>query len=97
MYYRGEQSSINKGIVGFLIAMFLIIAGTFIAELSKPNLDQDWGTIRMAGYSKAAVTLVKYMPQVYLNWKRKSTKGWSLENVMLDFFGGFFSFMQTAI
>lgn len=32
-----------------------------------------------------------------MNWKRKSTVGWSLENVMLDFFGGFFSFAQTFV
>jgi cystinosin len=51
----------------------------------------------MAGYSKAAITFVKYMPQVYLNWKRQSTVGWSLANVCLDFLGGFFSFMQTAV
>ena len=37
------------------------------------------------------------MPQVYLNWKRKSTVGWSLENVMLDFTGGFFSFTQQFL
>ena len=37
------------------------------------------------------------MPQVYLNFKRKSTVGWSLGNVMLDFLGGFFSFMQIVI
>ena len=37
------------------------------------------------------------MPQVYLNWKRKSTVGWSLENVLLDFGGGFFSFAQQIV
>ena len=34
------------------------------------------------------------MPQVYLNWKRKSTVGWSIENIILDFGGGLFSFLQ---
>jgi len=51
----------------------------------------------MCGYCKAAITLIKYMPQVYLNWKRKSTVGWSLENVILDFGGGAFSFGQQII
>lgn len=51
----------------------------------------------MCGYSKALITLVKYMPQVYLNWKRKSTVGWSLANVLLDFTGGAFSFAQQGI
>jgi cystinosin len=37
------------------------------------------------------------MPQVYLNWKRQSTVGWSLHNVILDFTGGFFSFGQMIV
>jgi cystinosin len=37
------------------------------------------------------------LPQVYLNWKRKSTVGWSLENVLLDFAGGSFSLAQQII
>jgi cystinosin len=65
----------------------------YIIEVISPDLiTQDWATIRLAGYGKAVITFFKYMPQVYLNFKRKSTVGWSLENVMLDFFGGFFSF-----
>ncbi len=51
----------------------------------------------MMGYCKAAITFVKYCPQVYLNWKRKSTVGWSLGNVILDFTGGAFSFLQMWV
>lgn len=75
-----------------MIIITALIVIMFIVELCKPTINQQYATIRMAGYSKAGVTLIKYMPQVYLNWKRKSTVGWSLENVMLDFLGGAFSF-----
>jgi len=34
---------------------------------------------------------------VYLNYKRKSTVGWSLANVMLDLTGGSLSFAQKPI
>lgn len=34
---------------------------------------------------------------MYWNWKRKSTKGWSIVNILLDFTGGFFSFLQMAL
>ena len=51
----------------------------------------------MCGYNKALVTLIKYAPQVYLNFNRKSTKGWSFTNVLLDFMGGAFSFVQMFI
>ena len=49
------------------------------------------------GYAKAAITFTKYLPQVYLNWKRQSTEGWSIENVCLDFAGGSLSFLQSAM
>ena len=37
------------------------------------------------------------MPQVYLNYKRKSTEGWSIINILLDFTGGSFSILQDVI
>jgi cystinosin len=45
-------------------------------------------------YIKLAVTLTKYIPQAYLNYRRKSTSGWSIENILLDFTGGVLSMAQ---
>ena len=47
-------------------------------------------------FVKLGVTMVKYIPQVYLNWRRKSTVGWSIENVLLDFTGGLLSLGQLV-
>ena len=49
------------------------------------------------GLMKVTISFVKYIPQVYLNWVRKATKGWSLENVLLDLVGGVLSFIQIFI
>lgn len=49
------------------------------------------------GYFKLSISFLKYLPQMYWNWKRKSTKGWSIANILLDFTGGFFSFLQMAL
>ena len=49
------------------------------------------------GYFKLAISFLKYLPQFYWNYKRKSTKGWSIMNIMLDFTGGFFSFLQMVL
>lgn len=49
------------------------------------------------GVMKVVISFVKYLPQVYLNFKRKRTDGWSLENVMLDFAGGALSFIQIFV
>ena len=37
------------------------------------------------------------MPQAYFNYRRKSTEGWSIHNILLDFTGGSFSFAQNII
>jgi len=43
------------------------------------------------------VTLVKYIPQAWLNFKRKSTEGWSICNILLDFSGGILSLAQLIV
>ena len=48
-----------------------------------------------ASYIKLAVTAIKYVPQAYMNFLRKSTEGWSIGNVLLDFTGGSFSILQV--
>ena len=35
--------------------------------------------------------------QAYMNFKRKSTVGWSIGNVLLDFTGGSFSIIQMFL
>lgn len=34
---------------------------------------------------------------MYWNWLRKSTHGWSICNILLDFTGGLFSFLQMGM
>jgi cystinosin len=42
-------------------------------------------------------TVVKYCPQAYVNYKRKSTVGWSIAQILLDFSGCILSFLQLFI
>jgi cystinosin len=49
------------------------------------------------GYSKLAIGFMKYAPPVYWNYKRKSTKGWSIWNILFDLTGGVFSFASGSI
>ncbi|UXI18252.1 acetylcholinesterase 3 AChE3 [Sarcoptes scabiei] len=48
-------------------------------------------------YIKLMVTSVKYLPQVWFNYQRKSTSGWSIEMVLLDISGGTFSMIQMLL
>ncbi len=37
------------------------------------------------------------MPQVWINYKRQSTDGWSIEQILLDMSGGILSIVQLFI
>lgn len=58
---------------------------------------KDWNGCLALGYIKVLITLMKYLPQVYRNWRRKSTVGWSILNILLDFTGGSLSVLQIFI
>lgn len=45
-------------------------------------------------YLKLIVTGVKYLPQVIYNFKRKSTRGWSVYMIYCDITGGTFGLLQ---
>merc|ERR1712107_505188 len=48
-------------------------------------------------YVKLGITIIKYVPQAYMNFRRKSTVGWSIGNVLLDFTGGSLSIIQMIL
>jgi cystinosin len=49
------------------------------------------------GYYKLAISTLKYLPQMYWNWLRKSTIGWSIFNILMDLTGGLLSFLQMLL
>jgi cystinosin len=42
-------------------------------------------------------SVTKYCPQAYFNYKRKSTAGWNITQILLDFSGGILSIIQLFI
>lgn len=48
-------------------------------------------------YVKLLVTVFKYIPQVMANYQRKSTAGWSINQVLLDATGGVLSLVQLVL
>ncbi|CAG2113597.1 unnamed protein product, partial [Medioppia subpectinata] len=45
-------------------------------------------------YVKLVVTMIKYIPQAWFNYKRKSTRGWSIWFIYMDFSGGINALLQ---
>ncbi|OWZ14491.1 Lysosomal Cystine Transporter [Phytophthora megakarya] len=51
----------------------------------------------LLSYVKLMTTLVKCLPQILLNYQRKSTVGWTIWNVLLDIAGGLLSIGQQVL
>lgn len=58
-----------------------------------PSTQQVYAT----GYIKLLITLIKFIPQIYTNYLRQSTFGWSIAQVLLDLLGGVCSIAQLLI
>ncbi|MCO5553285.1 hypothetical protein L7F22_006806 [Adiantum nelumboides] len=46
---------------------------------------------------QSAITFIKYIPQAWMNYQRKSTSGYSIENILLDLFGSFTNLVQMGV
>uniref|UniRef100_A0A8C9A3U4 Cystinosin n=1 Tax=Prolemur simus TaxID=1328070 RepID=A0A8C9A3U4_PROSS len=94
LYERGSQR-VSWPAVGFLVLLWLFAFTTMIVAAVGAT---TWLQFLFCfSYIKLAVTLVKYFPQAYMNFYYKSTEGWSIGNVLLDFIGGSFSLLQMFL
>ncbi|XP_063217336.1 cystinosin homolog isoform X2 [Bacillus rossius redtenbacheri] len=76
-----------------VFAVFLIISLSVAAASLITWLD----FLYYCSYVKLAITLIKYVPQAWMNFRRKSTVGWSIGNIFLDFTGGMLSMLQMIL
>ncbi|OMJ24056.1 Cystinosin [Smittium culicis] len=89
-YTRTSDQKLSAS-AGLLISssIFLVVIAFLFTPLYKALI--------ISSYFKLLLTITKYIPQAYSNYKRKSTDGWSVHNVLLDITGGVFSISQLAI
>lgn len=95
LYYpKGNQKvsnlaiAINIGLWGAMALFTWLAVGGAVSWLS---------TTYVFSYVKLIVTLVKYIPQAWSNFMRKSTEGWSIGQNLLDLAGGLMSFGQQFV
>lgn len=94
LYERGHQS-VSRICKLILVAIALFLAISLILSLSSVLKYLDF--LYFCSYVKLFITLIKYVPQAYLNFRRKSTMGWSIGNILLDFTGGILSIGQMFV
>ncbi|XP_055983286.1 cystinosin [Sorex fumeus] len=94
IYERGQQR-VSRPAICFLVLSCLFTLITLI--LAAVGVTTWLQFLFCFSYIKLAVTLIKYFPQAYMNFSLKSTEGWSIGNVLLDFTGGSFSLLQMFL
>ncbi|OQS05739.1 Lysosomal Cystine Transporter (LCT) Family [Thraustotheca clavata] len=98
IYPRGEGkvSMVCKGLLALALTIIILFMIIHLASPSSSFFTKlNW--LYLLSYVKLGISLVKYVPQVYLNYKRKSTIGWTIYNVLLDFSGGLLSVVQLLM
>ncbi|KAM6573264.1 hypothetical protein CsatA_017344 [Cannabis sativa] len=93
IYERGDQT-ISK-IALLIVSVVWLFAGVcfFIALQTQSWL---W-LISIFNIIQVCMTVIKYTPQVFMNFKRKSTEGFSIGYVLCDFSGGVANFAQMIV
>uniref|UniRef100_UPI0037E89172 cystinosin n=1 Tax=Semicossyphus pulcher TaxID=241346 RepID=UPI0037E89172 len=94
VYERGGQKVSWTALILLLIGWTFALVSLFLAVAKKITWLEY---LYYFSYIKLAVTLIKYVPQAFMNYRRKSTEGWSIGNVLLDFTGGSFSILQMIL
>jgi len=77
-----------------LACMTLSIVGYGIYLDVKREISIVLDFVYFLSYLKLAVTTIKYIPQAWSNYQRKSTSGWSIYTCLLDITGGVLSIVQ---
>lgn len=88
----GDFPQLHGRIVGaLLVALDVCLIANVTHLMSMITL------LYACGYLKTSISLVKYTPQLYLNYQRKSTAGFAMAMVFLDLTGGTLSICQQFV
>jgi cystinosin len=82
----------------FSSALCFSFAGLVLHSVGGSSNEFQWiDFLYMLSSLKLAISIIKYIPQVLMNYQRKSTVGWNVWNVLLDCTGGILSLIQLVI
>lgn len=93
IYDRGNQK-VSKISIATVCVVWLVAAVCFFIAL--PSHSWLW-LISIFNSIQVFMTVIKYIPQVIMNFMRKSTDGFSIGNILLDCLGGVTNYAQMAV
>ena len=96
---RGTQQVSKITVAGIVasVSVMLIWSVIVLAGVHTTYVFNSLDILYGLSILKLGVSIIKYMPQIYLNYKRQCTVGWNIWNVLLDFTGGSLSVAQELI
>jgi cystinosin len=105
MYDRGGQTVAWQSKIFVAMAVCITLVFTLLVLLGCPGPNISVGVplfswlcvVYWLSLVKLAVTVSKYIPQALMNCQNRSTLGWSIGNVLLDFTGGALSIGQLLL
>ncbi|KAJ7524720.1 hypothetical protein O6H91_17G018100 [Diphasiastrum complanatum] len=92
-YERGTQQVSRTGIFITVAAWVSAIVCLIIAY---PTGDWLW-LVSAFNTIQVVMTVIKYLPQALMNYRRKSTVGWSIGSMKLDLSGGTGNLLQMLV
>ncbi|PWA84394.1 lysosomal cystine transporter [Artemisia annua] len=93
IYDRGSQNVSRVTIVVVAAAWIAIAISVIIAIWTNNWL---W-LVSCFNMLQVFMTVIKYIPQAYMNFRRKSTSGFSIGNILLDLLGGIANYGQMMV
>ncbi|PON44044.1 Lysosomal cystine transporter [Parasponia andersonii] len=93
IYDRGDQKISKISFV--IVALVWSVAGVCFL-IALPTHSWLW-LISVFNLIQVCMTAIKYTPQAFMNFKRKSTKGFSIVYILCDFSGGVANFGQMTV
>ncbi|CAO2657284.1 Nn.00g034100.m01.CDS01 [Neocucurbitaria sp. VM-36] len=100
----GKTQRASRAVLGIWWGCVFVVVASIALVVGWGSEDghdiRGWAWIDVIyalGYVKLTTVLVKYIPQAWVNYKRKSTIGWSIYPMLLDFAGGWLSLAQLVI
>ncbi|KAL0638229.1 hypothetical protein Q9L58_002683 [Maublancomyces gigas] len=99
-YKRDASQRLSSTMVAIIAACIAAVAIAILRVRVPAATGWQWEWIDVVytlQYVKLAISFVKYIPQAWLNYQRKATTGWSIENILLDCAGGFLSLGQLVL
>ncbi|KAG0639036.1 PQ loop repeat-domain-containing protein [Tuber brumale] len=100
-FFWGYKRDPTQRLSRTMLALIAVCIATILVSIAlalSGIADFEWIDVAYTlQFVKLFISIVKYVPQAWLNYKREATTGWSIHNILLDISGGVLSLAQLVL